>query len=73
MLAYDCKHIFTFLVRNYHVFYYLLAGASQEDKDGYGLTKPEDYFYLNQVTPQPHLSSNKRSTCSLLNSAISSN
>lgn len=34
--------------RNYHVFYYLLAGASAEDKEELHLTKPEEYFYLNQ-------------------------
>ena len=35
--------------RNYHVFYYLLAGASTEDKEVLHLTNPEEYFYLNQV------------------------
>lgn len=34
--------------RNYHVFYYLLAGASSEDKEALHLIKPEEYFYLNQ-------------------------
>ncbi|KAJ7385785.1 hypothetical protein OS493_013819 [Desmophyllum pertusum] len=34
--------------RNYHVFYYLLAGASPEDKEELHLTKPEEYCYLNQ-------------------------
>ena len=35
--------------RNYHVFYYLLAGMSHEEKDMLGLTKPEDYMYLSKV------------------------
>lgn len=34
--------------RNYHVFYYLLAGASPEVKEELHLTKPEEYCYLNQ-------------------------
>ncbi|XP_015791886.1 unconventional myosin-IXa [Tetranychus urticae] len=34
--------------RNYHVFYYLLAGADQADKEVLHLTKASDYFYLNQ-------------------------
>lgn len=37
--------------RNYHVFYYLLAGASEEDRQKYFLLQPEDYHYLNQATP----------------------
>ena len=35
--------------RNYHVFYYLLAGASAPERETWHLTKPEDYFYLSQV------------------------
>ena len=35
--------------RNYHVFYELLAGLSQESKTKYGLTTADKYFYLNQV------------------------
>ncbi|CAH1254853.1 MYO9B [Branchiostoma lanceolatum] len=34
--------------RNYHVFYYLLAGANQALKDSLILHKPEEFFYLNQ-------------------------
>ncbi|XP_061629301.1 unconventional myosin-IXAb-like isoform X6 [Phyllopteryx taeniolatus] len=34
--------------RNYHVFYYLLAGASEEDRKSFHLLKPEEYHYLNQ-------------------------
>ncbi|XP_077988957.1 unconventional myosin-IXb-like isoform X2 [Glandiceps talaboti] len=34
--------------RNYHVFYYLLAGASNAEKEALWLGKPEDYHYLNQ-------------------------
>jgi myosin heavy subunit len=35
--------------RNYHVFYYLLAGASEEERSTFHLKKPEEYHYLNQV------------------------
>uniref|UniRef100_A0A8C7YAS6 Myosin IXAb n=1 Tax=Oryzias sinensis TaxID=183150 RepID=A0A8C7YAS6_9TELE len=35
--------------RNYHVFYYLLAGASDEERKAFHLLKPEEYHYLNQV------------------------
>uniref|UniRef100_A0A6I8PIS5 Myosin IXA n=1 Tax=Ornithorhynchus anatinus TaxID=9258 RepID=A0A6I8PIS5_ORNAN len=34
--------------RNYHVFYYLLAGASEEERLAFHLKKPEEYHYLNQ-------------------------
>ncbi|KAJ3593941.1 hypothetical protein NHX12_006274 [Muraenolepis orangiensis] len=34
--------------RNYHVFYYLLAGASDEERSAFHLRKPEEYHYLNQ-------------------------
>jgi myosin heavy subunit len=34
--------------RNYHVFYQLLAGLSDQDKATFGLQTPESYFYLNQ-------------------------
>ncbi|XP_076025935.1 unconventional myosin-IXAb-like isoform X2 [Genypterus blacodes] len=34
--------------RNYHVFYYLLAGASDEERKTFHLLKPEEYHYLNQ-------------------------
>ncbi|XP_041435950.1 unconventional myosin-IXb isoform X3 [Xenopus laevis] len=34
--------------RNYHVFYYLLLGASEEERKEFNLKQPEDYFYLNQ-------------------------
>ncbi|KAJ7994672.1 hypothetical protein DPEC_G00251900 [Dallia pectoralis] len=36
--------------RNYHVFYYLLAGASDEERSIFHLKKPEEYHYLNQMT-----------------------
>uniref|UniRef100_A0AAZ3QNA4 Myosin IXAb n=1 Tax=Oncorhynchus tshawytscha TaxID=74940 RepID=A0AAZ3QNA4_ONCTS len=36
--------------RNYHVFYYLLAGATEEERKAFHLLKPEDYHYLNQIT-----------------------
>uniref|UniRef100_A0AAY4CPH3 Myosin IXA n=1 Tax=Denticeps clupeoides TaxID=299321 RepID=A0AAY4CPH3_9TELE len=35
--------------RNYHVFYYLLAGAREEERKEFHLIKPEEYHYLNQV------------------------
>ncbi|XP_039629390.1 unconventional myosin-IXAa isoform X4 [Polypterus senegalus] len=34
--------------RNYHVFYYLLAGATEEERAEFHLKKPEEYHYLNQ-------------------------
>ncbi|XP_028256883.1 unconventional myosin-IXAa isoform X2 [Parambassis ranga] len=34
--------------RNYHVFYYLLAGASEEERVAFHLKKPEEYHYLSQ-------------------------
>ncbi|XP_061451926.1 unconventional myosin-IXa isoform X6 [Rhineura floridana] len=36
--------------RNYHVFYYLLAGASEEEKTAFHLKQPAEYHYLNQMT-----------------------
>lgn len=35
--------------RNYHVFYELLAGLSEDNKLKYGLLSADKYFYLNQV------------------------
>lgn len=37
--------------RNYHVFYYLLAGVSDEERKAFHLKKPEEYHYLSQVGP----------------------
>ncbi|XP_069013900.1 unconventional myosin-IXb isoform X2 [Embiotoca jacksoni] len=34
--------------RNYHVFYYLLMGASKDERDEFSLLKPRDYLYLKQ-------------------------
>uniref|UniRef100_A0A8B9KBF1 Myosin IXB n=1 Tax=Astyanax mexicanus TaxID=7994 RepID=A0A8B9KBF1_ASTMX len=34
--------------RNYHVFYYLLVGASEEERKEYKLLQPENYHYLKQ-------------------------
>ncbi|XP_058250213.1 unconventional myosin-IXb-like isoform X2 [Hemibagrus wyckioides] len=34
--------------RNYHVFYYLLVGSSQEEKEEFKLLEPENYYYLKQ-------------------------
>uniref|UniRef100_A0A8D0GZ61 Myosin IXA n=1 Tax=Sphenodon punctatus TaxID=8508 RepID=A0A8D0GZ61_SPHPU len=39
--------------RNYHVFYYLLAGASEEERSAFHLKDPEEYHYLNQMTKKP--------------------
>ncbi|XP_067871726.1 unconventional myosin-IXAa isoform X2 [Heterodontus francisci] len=39
--------------RNYHVFYYLLAGANEEEKKSFHLLEPEKYHYLNQMTKKP--------------------
>lgn len=35
--------------RNYHVFYYLLAGASESEKQLLHLQKTENYNYLSKV------------------------
>ncbi|XP_051739248.1 unconventional myosin-IXAb isoform X15 [Ctenopharyngodon idella] len=40
--------------RNYHVFYYLLAGASEEERKSFHLLQPEEYHYLNQITKKVH-------------------
>ncbi|XP_034541860.1 unconventional myosin-IXAa-like [Notolabrus celidotus] len=40
--------------RNYHVFYYLLAGASDDERKSFHLLKPEEYHYLNQMTQKSH-------------------
>lgn len=34
--------------RNYHAFYYLLAGASPSEREEFHLTRVCDYYYLNQ-------------------------
>ncbi|XP_062998499.1 unconventional myosin-IXa [Elgaria multicarinata webbii] len=39
--------------RNYHVFYYLLAGASEEEKSAFHLKQPDEYHYLNQMAKKP--------------------
>ncbi|XP_014636372.1 PREDICTED: unconventional myosin-IXa isoform X6 [Ceratotherium simum simum] len=39
--------------RNYHVFYYLLAGASEEERLAFHLKQPKEYHYLNQITKKP--------------------
>jgi myosin XV len=36
--------------RNYHVFYEMLTGLSDESKQKYGLLDANKYFYLNQVS-----------------------
>ncbi|XP_019712314.1 unconventional myosin-IXb-like isoform X4 [Hippocampus comes] len=34
--------------RNFHVFYYLLAGASKDEREEFCLLAPQDYLYLKQ-------------------------
>ncbi|XP_048469961.1 unconventional myosin-IXb isoform X3 [Rhincodon typus] len=34
--------------RNYHVFYYLLLGATESERWDFQLKQPADYYYLNQ-------------------------
>ncbi|XP_034038626.1 unconventional myosin-IXb [Thalassophryne amazonica] len=34
--------------RNYHVFYYLLVGASKDEQTEFHLLRPQDYLYLKQ-------------------------
>ncbi|XP_055359699.1 unconventional myosin-IXb isoform X2 [Betta splendens] len=34
--------------RNFHVFYYLLAGASIDEQEDFHLLRPQDYLYLKQ-------------------------
>ncbi|CAL8279415.1 unnamed protein product [Lota lota] len=34
--------------RNYHVFYYLLMGASKEERKEFSLLQPQEYHYLQQ-------------------------
>lgn len=38
--------------RNYHAFYYLIAGASPKEREELRLTRVCDYFYLNQTKQQ---------------------
>ena len=35
--------------RNYHVFYEMLTGLTEEQRQKYGLIEANKYFYLNQV------------------------
>ncbi|KAF3698619.1 Unconventional myosin-X Unconventional myosin-10 [Channa argus] len=34
--------------RNYHIFYALLAGTNNQQREAFGLTQPESYHYLRQ-------------------------
>eukprot|EP01121_Diplochlamys_sp_Union-15-3_P000162 TRINITY_DN1014_c0_g1_i1.p1 TRINITY_DN1014_c0_g1~~TRINITY_DN1014_c0_g1_i1.p1 ORF type:complete len:920 (+),score=212.17 TRINITY_DN1014_c0_g1_i1:54-2813(+) len=34
--------------RNYHIFYQLIAGCTQQQKNAWGLTSANDFYYLNQ-------------------------
>ncbi|XP_042353344.1 unconventional myosin-X [Plectropomus leopardus] len=34
--------------RNYHIFYALLAGTNNQQKEAFGLTQPDSYHYLRQ-------------------------
>ena len=55
LMVCSCRnyHVFYCLMtcayRNYHVFYYLMVGSSEEQRERLGITKPEDFHYLNQV------------------------
>lgn len=42
-------HANFFSCRNYHIFYFLLAGASPQLKNKLQLTNPEDYNYLSNT------------------------
>ena len=55
-----CVHV---VDRNYHVFYYLLAGCSETERDALLLSKPHDYFYLNQVCVSESVVSQHYSVC----------
>lgn len=35
--------------RNYHIFYEMLCGLADDQKQKYGLLESNKYFYLNQV------------------------
>ena len=35
--------------RNFHIFYEMIAGLSAAEKSFFELTKPNDFFYLDQV------------------------
>lgn len=34
--------------RNYHVFYYLLQGANEQERQQLHLLQPDQYYYLNK-------------------------
>uniref|UniRef100_A0A287BDH3 Myosin IXB n=1 Tax=Sus scrofa TaxID=9823 RepID=A0A287BDH3_PIG len=42
------RGVLSFPAANYHVFYYLLLGVNEEERQEFQLKQPEDYFYLNQ-------------------------
>uniref|UniRef100_A0A673YG35 Unconventional myosin-IXAa-like n=1 Tax=Salmo trutta TaxID=8032 RepID=A0A673YG35_SALTR len=52
--------------RNYHVFYYLLAGATEEERKAFHLLKPEEYHYLNQVDSTGKMTLRASWSCLLL-------
>ncbi|CCD71914.1 Unconventional myosin-IXa-like [Caenorhabditis elegans] len=58
--------------RNYHVFYYLLEGADEEERKKYFLLKPHDYKYLNQNEPFALEGVNERNEFDRLRHAMSS-
>uniref|UniRef100_A0AAY5K0L7 Myosin IXb n=1 Tax=Esox lucius TaxID=8010 RepID=A0AAY5K0L7_ESOLU len=47
--------VFITMLQNYHVFYYLLVGASPEEQTEFRLLQPEDYAYLQQVNTHGHI------------------
>ena len=36
------------LERNFHIFYQIIAGFQQTERNWYGITEPGDYNYLNE-------------------------
>jgi len=47
--------------RNYHIFYQIIRGLSEEEKEKFKLTEPENFHYLNQsnCTSDPTLNDKK--------------
>ncbi|KAG9350669.1 hypothetical protein JZ751_024558 [Albula glossodonta] len=57
--------------RNYHVFYYLLVGASEEERKEFKLLQPEDYLYLKQsFMRNPRISNTTRKIFSVLSAIL---